>query len=92
MVTSGSRSAYSTTASAAAARALGRLSAATANSGWPMKLTTPSANIGSSPENGLMSFLPGTSSGVSTQTTPGAARTAARSIDHPRVRPRAWPT
>ena len=39
----------------------------------------PSANSGSSPAMGLTSFLPGTSSAVSTATTPGAARTAARS-------------
>ncbi|MCE3289615.1 MAG: hypothetical protein K0R83_1627 [Caulobacter sp.] len=68
-----------------AARAWGRVSAATANRDWPTYCTRPSANSGSSPITGLTSFLPGMSAAQTTSTTPGAARTADRSIETSRA-------
>ena len=49
------------------------------NTGWPMHCTRPGARIGSSGRIGPKSFSPGMSSAAMTATTPGAARTAARS-------------
>ena len=52
----------------------------TANIGWPMYCTSPSARMGSSWAIGPQLFSPGKSLAVSTATTPGAALTADRSI------------
>ena len=75
-------SSYSIFASRQARRACSRVSAMTQKIGWPWNCTLPSASTGSSCRPvGEMSFSPGTSLAVSTSTTPGAARTADRSID-----------
>ncbi len=82
MSISAGSSSYSIFASRAARRASSRVSAMTQKIGWPWNSTLPSASTGSSsmPE-GETSLTPGTSSCVSTATTPGAARTAERSTD-----------
>ena len=86
-VSTGGRSSYSIRASLAAQRAAMWLSAITANSTWPWNSTMSRANTGSSPAPiGDTSLAPGMSAAVSTSTTPGAARTLARSM----LRTRAW--
>jgi hypothetical protein len=80
-VSTGGRSSYSTFASLAALRAAMGLSAITANRTWPWNSTTSRANTGSSPAPiGDTSLAPGMSAAVSTNTTPGAVRTLARSM------------
>ncbi len=58
-------------AAMAALRAVSRLSAATAITGWPMYSTLPSASSGSPATTGPMSNWPGTSSAVMAMATPG---------------------
>src|SRR5919106_926979 len=74
-----SSSRYSIAARRAARRACSTVEAATAKRACPAYSTTPSANSGSPGNTGPMSFTPGTSSAVTTATTPGAARTSSRS-------------
>ena len=76
-----------TSASEAARRACGSVSAATANSAWPTNITLLVANTGSTwAWTGLMSFSPGMSAAVSAATMPGAVRTLSTS----RLFSRAW--
>ncbi len=82
----GSRSSYSISASCAARTACSIVVAATANIEWPTYCTSRSAKIGSSLSTPPTSLTPGTSSAVTTATTPGARRTGSRFID----RMRAW--
>jgi len=80
-VTKGS-SPYSTFASLQARRACSRVTAITAKIGCPRNCTLSAASTGSSCRCvGEMSLEAGMSWPVSTSTTPGAARTADRSID-----------
>jgi len=55
----------------AALRAVSRLSAATAITGWPMNSTLPSASSGSPGITAPMSSWPGTSFAVMAMATPG---------------------
>ena len=53
--------------------------ASTAKTGWPKNFTSPLASRGSPSNTGPMSLWPGTSSMVTTSTTPSLARTALKS-------------